>query len=109
MELLIGLILAIVVLWLWLVGHWFGRILAFIAFAIGLGAGGAVMGLAFAPGATGAGIGGAGLGLALAWPLASWPIWHQKTRWDRAVRQALSPPPQVTAHQSSWQRYASTR
>ena len=31
MAILIGLVLALVVLWAWLAGHWFGRVLAFLA------------------------------------------------------------------------------
>ena len=31
---LVGLVFAIGALWLWLAGHWFGRILAFLAFSV---------------------------------------------------------------------------
>jgi hypothetical protein len=37
-EILIGLVLAAGVLWAWLAGHWFGRVLAFIVFAAVLAA-----------------------------------------------------------------------
>ena len=37
MAILIGLVLALVVLYFWLVGHWFARVVVFLAFAVILG------------------------------------------------------------------------
>jgi hypothetical protein len=34
MHIIIGLALATFVLWLWLAGHWFGRVLAFLLFGV---------------------------------------------------------------------------
>lgn len=96
MELLIGLILIIPLLWLWLAGHWFGRVLAFIGFAIALGAGGATFMLSIAPGSGpgGGGVYGFVLGVGLAWLLASWPIWHQRKLAKAAAEElaAMAPP-----------------
>lgn len=36
MHIIIGLVLAAFVLWLWLAGHWFGRVLAFLGFGFAL-------------------------------------------------------------------------
>ena len=88
MELLTGLLFAMAVLFLWLSCHWFGRVLAFIAF-------GALFGLlgfiALGQGQGGAGYGLIGLllGLALAWVVASLPIWWQR-RLRKAELEALS-------------------
>ena len=82
MEILIGLVLALVVLWAWLAGHWFGRVLAFLVFAVILGLGGAIL-FAAIPGATtaAAGLGGI-VGAALAWPVAGLPVYYE--RWQNA-------------------------
>ena len=81
MHVLIGLTMAIGVLWLWLSGHWFGRVLAFLTFGVvfaGIGgllyygaAGHPDPGIVF----------GCIVGLAAAWPVASLPTWRaQRTQ-----------------------------
>lgn len=37
MHIIIGLVLAAFVLWLWLAGHWFGRVLAFLVLGVVIG------------------------------------------------------------------------
>ena len=103
MELLIELILVIPILYLWLVGHWFGRVLAFLAFAVAFGAGGATLALTMTPTAgVGGGLYGLAIGVGLAWLLASWPIWHLRRVFkaaceaqDAAFEAALRPVQQV--------------
>jgi hypothetical protein len=50
MHILIGLAVAVALLYFWLIGHWFARVLVFLLLAVGLGLGGAAL-LASAPGA----------------------------------------------------------
>lgn len=79
MHILIGFVLGAGVLWLWLSGHWFGRVLAFLAFgALFAVIGGGVCYRA-APDGVGLLLGGIA-GIALAWPIASLPIWHAERR-----------------------------
>ena len=73
MAILIGIALACGVLFIWLTGHWFGRVLAFIVFAVLFGGLG---GMATAHGVdplvnilTIIG------GIALGWPVSSIPIY----------------------------------
>jgi hypothetical protein len=78
MHILIGVALACGLLYFWLVGHWFGRVLAFLVFAglLGLGGGMALADShAAAPGAF-----GAILGIALAWPVSGIPIYVRRAQ-----------------------------
>jgi hypothetical protein len=77
-EILIGLVLAAGVLWAWLAGHWFGRVLAFLAFAI---VGGIGLDLAMADPL------GLVLGTVAAWFVSGIPIYSR--RW-------LQPKPQLS-------------
>ena len=84
MHILIGLAIAVALLYFWLIGHWFARVLVFLALGIGI--------FAIAASAINFGLygGKAPLGLlfvelplaALAWPLASLPAyyWRQRRR-----------------------------
>jgi hypothetical protein len=79
MEILIGLVLALGLLWAWLAGHWFARVVAFLAFATLFGFGGAVLFANGMPGVTTAGISlGAIGGVVLAWPVAGIPTYIQR-------------------------------
>ena len=74
---LIGLALALALLWAWLSGHWFARIVAFLTLAVALG---------FSAGVwldhPGYGDAAARLGLLagiiLAWPVSSIPVYHRR-------------------------------
>jgi hypothetical protein len=89
-AILIGLVLAAGVLWAWLAGHWFGRVLAFIVL-------GALFGLAAAQAiGTGSAAGprllAVAIGIALAWPVAGIPIYWRRHR-DRSLTQQIGPAP----------------
>lgn len=86
MHILIGICLALALLFVWLNGHWFGRVLAHLVFmpllALGLAA-------LFTvgidnPGDPIAAIGGVIIGMTIGWFLASAPVYYQR----RKVRQA---------------------
>jgi hypothetical protein len=70
-HIIVGLLLAIAMLYFWLIGHWFARVLAVVGFIAG----------ANVPTPTPAGSIICGLiGAALAWPLASIPIYYWRHR-----------------------------
>ena len=80
MAILIGLAAAVAVLYVWLAGHWFGRVLAFLVLAVPLGAGGAMLFITTPAGAdnpTGAVI-GAILGVLAAWFVSSIPTYRSR-------------------------------
>jgi hypothetical protein len=78
MHILIGLALAAVLLYFWLVGHWFARVLMFLLLAAGLGALGGLY-LATNDSPVGGMIGGC-IGITLAWPVAGIPIYFARFR-----------------------------
>lgn len=75
MVVLIGLVLAGAVLYVWLRGHWFGRVLAFLAFGGFL----AFAGVAIRDGNPDAILFVIG-GLAIGWVIASIPMWVRTSR-----------------------------
>lgn len=84
MEILIGLGLFVALLYVWLSGHWFGRVLAFLAFWAVFVVIGAVM--------SGIGRDPSGLILVglLAGPVVSWFLAAAPTRyWDHKINQML--------------------
>jgi hypothetical protein len=90
MHILIGVGVGLALLWTWLRGWWFARLIVFLGLAIcGLFIGGS---LSSAPGVpvlgNPAGILGGLLGVAVAWPLASLPTYY----WRRQFRLALGAP-----------------
>lgn len=76
MHILVGLILALVLLYFWLIGHWFARVVAFLVLAMLLGGAGWLV------------TGGYGLlsmfgfllGAALAWPVSGIPAYYYRGR-----------------------------
>lgn len=84
MHILVGLVLAAVLLYFWLTGNWFARVLTFLLFAGVLGFLGAMAtGMdAVAPAHNNAWF-GALLGIALAWPVSGIPI-YVRARVDPA-------------------------
>ena len=111
MHILIGLGIAVALLYFWLIGWWFARILVFLLFGCGGFAGGAaIAGLFPSPSFAVATILGL-IGVALMWPIASIPTyyWRYKARQLQAmVDQALISPkhPAIPDHQLEWQHYA---
>ena len=123
MHILVGLVLAAVLLYFWLIGHWFARVLAFLALAPALGLAGWIGGLAMVPPPSEAQradarqhvsdpysvelvdhyarqqrndaqpLIGALLGLALAWPVAGLPIYIGRWRLKALVAKHPAPPP----------------
>ena len=98
MHIIIVLAAAVALLYFWLLGHWFARIVAFLLFAVitGLGGGAMFAAIAAVPNAQGPFIVGAILGLPLAWPLASLPIYYyrrQARKLDEAIQRSFEPPP----------------
>jgi hypothetical protein len=78
MHILIGLAVAVALLYFWLIGHWFARVLAFLLLAVCMGAGGAALCNIGPPGpnAGNAAIFGAIVGAILAWPVRGIPIYY---------------------------------
>lgn len=74
----VGLTLA--ALYVWLIGHWFGRVVAFLAFLVGFGLLGSIFGAQIAVSIPGVVI-GALSGALLAWFAAGIPTYC----WRRAV------------------------
>lgn len=78
MHILVGLVLAAVLLFVWLIGHWFARVLAFLLLACVFGLSGAFMAGIDGPPAHNHGIAGALLGLLLAWFVSGIPIYVRR-------------------------------
>jgi hypothetical protein len=78
MHILIGLGLAVVLLYFWLIGNRFARVLMFLLLAAGLGVYGGLC-LATNDSPVGGMIGGC-IGIALAWPVAGIPIYFARFR-----------------------------
>ncbi len=80
MEILLGLVILVGVLWWWLSGHWMGRVVAFLGFAAVLGFGGAAIlaSSAAPPSQLFAAIIGATIGMTAAWFLAGIPTYLQR-------------------------------
>ena len=75
MAVVLGLVVALVVLYLWLSGHWFGRVVAFLAFGAV-----ACLPLLFDLWTVADKIVATAIGLGVAWLLASVPhLWRRKT------------------------------
>jgi hypothetical protein len=87
MEIIIGIGAAVALLYYWLLGHWFARVLTTIVFVPLLAViGGGIVdaSMSHLPGspAKGTAIIGAGIiGTAIAWCAASAPVWY----WRRAL------------------------
>jgi hypothetical protein len=91
-HILLGLGLALALLYFWLVGWWFARVVVFLGLAVcGFVLGGwFAIGFAGSPPGTAllsspAGVLGGLLGVALAWPIASLPIWYLNWRIRRMI------------------------
>lgn len=70
---------AVPLLYFWLIGHWFGRVLAFLTFGAVLGFIGAMMfGADARPPAVNIAWLGVLLGFALAWPVSGIPIYVRR-------------------------------
>lgn len=71
-------VLALVGLYVWLIGHWFGRVVAFLVFLVGLGLLGATLGAQATANIPGVVIGSM-IGGVLAWFAAGIPTycWHR--------------------------------
>lgn len=87
MEILIGLAVAAALLYFWLIGHWFARVLVFLGLAPTI----FVVLLATShyseTAAAGAIIIAGSLGLALAWPLAGLPVYYWRHRIKLMIEQ----------------------
>lgn len=85
MHILIGILLGVILLWAWLIGHWFARVLVFLLLAcVGFVAGAAVENASSAT--TPANVIIVGLiGAALAWPVAGLPVYY----WRHRIRQLV--------------------
>jgi hypothetical protein len=82
MHILIGLAMGVALLYFWLIGHWFARVLVFLMLACAGFVGGAAL-TNISPNAPPAGIIICGLiGAALAWPIAGLPVYY----WRHHIR-----------------------
>jgi hypothetical protein len=86
MHILIGLVVAAALLYFWLIGHWFARILMFLLLTVGVGLVLWVLLPPLTPPKDGNAFGFL-IGLILAWPLAGIPAyyWRQRMRTLMAV------------------------
>src|SRR4249920_299096 len=94
MHIIIVLAAAVAMLYFWLLGHWFARIVAFLLFAVITGLCGAA--LFSVTHETAASVIGAIMFVPLAWPLASLPIYYyrrQARKLDEAIQRSFEPPP----------------
>ena len=80
MEILVGLALALVLLYFWLLGHWFARVVMFLALAVAFGGLGALYAGADGPPGHNHGWVGMLIGVALAWPVSSIPIYWLRSK-----------------------------
>ena len=82
MHILAGLVIAAALLYYWLLGHWFARILMFVVLSVVF-----FFVVVAAARTSNPSIGASAglLGIPLAWPFASWPIWHQHWRAKRLM------------------------
>jgi len=85
MAILLGLVLACVLLYFWLTGHWFARALMFLLLVVVLGGIGAgITGSAPGAGSSG-GIPGAIIGAILAWPVSGIPFYVLRHHFEKAT------------------------
>jgi len=82
MHILLGIGAAVALLYFWLMGHWFARVLAFLVFAGTFGICGALL---TSSGADygGAGIPGLVIGIIAAWPVSAIPSYLRQRQVDR--------------------------
>lgn len=105
MEILIEGALGVALLYYWLIGHWFARVLVFLGLeAIALFC--FVLQMVF-PGFAVAGI----ILLVAAWPIAGLPRWYWQKEIQRLLRRDISPVAPApsansTPHQLEWKAYA---
>lgn len=99
MGILIGLAVAGVLLYFWLLAHWFARVICFLAFAAIFGLAGALWFASINHDATF--VGGI-LGAALAWPVSGIPIYYWRYRLTGSI--ARYPPVIVSAPPSTLPR-----
>lgn len=105
MQFLIGLGLAVALLYFWLIGHWFARVLMFLLLGAGFFAGGAVLGNDNT-GDPSLGIVLGLIGVVVAWFTAGIPIyWRRWERYDQRRKlehvmevlwRNMPPPPQAS-------------
>jgi hypothetical protein len=96
MHILIGLVLALVLLYYWLVGHWFARVVMAIILIPSLGVLGGAITADPSGKAPGMAVMGALFGAAAGWFASGAPIyyWRAKVReLNRSVAEHLAPPP----------------
>ena len=103
MHILIGLAMGVALLYFWLIGHWFARVLVFLLLACVGGLGGTALGAD-----QGGKVVSAILGIALAWPIAGLPVyyWRYQVRRLLLPEQPPKPPASKSAHQIEWESYA---
>jgi hypothetical protein len=88
MAILGGIVLMIVILFLWLSAHWFGRVLAFIVFSLVIGL--LLGGLLPPPKGEVYNWGGLIFGVFLAWPVSGIPRYYQRLVERNRSRQSLA-------------------
>jgi hypothetical protein len=80
MHILIGLAMGLALLYFWLIGHWFARVIVFLILAcVGFAAGASIVNFGLYDGHAnilGPGLLAGAVGAALAWPLASIPTYY---------------------------------
>jgi hypothetical protein len=101
---LLGIAFVLGVLYVWLAGHWFGRVVAFLAFLVPFGLVGFMIGVTLQQNAHPNpeafpifGIFTMLLGAYAAWPVSGLPAWYRQRTMDSGAGFAASTRPGATA------------
>jgi hypothetical protein len=87
MTILLGICLALGLLYFWLLGHWFARVVMFLALSVLCGLGGVFINMTFVSDRPSAPAQWTilGLGIVLAWFISSIPLWHARRHGRRGI------------------------
>jgi len=83
MHIIIGALLIALLLYFWLLGHWYARVLTFLLFAAVFGLGGGMMAAAAHGDSSPEGIFGIVVGAVVAWFISGLPIYYWRRQYRR--------------------------
>jgi len=89
MGIAVGVVLALVALYFWLLGHWFARVVAFLLFVVLFGLIGSAFTGSLGPAATNHGWVGFLIGGVVAWFVSGIPIYYR--RWQSSTPEPRPP------------------
>jgi hypothetical protein len=93
---LVALAVGVVLLYYWLLGHWFARVLTFLALAVIMGMGLALLMASAANAGAANGPFGLLLGAALAWPVSGIPAYYWRWRFKQIAEAARTEDTRLT-------------